>query len=51
MPTVNKLSLKQQRTEQVNQVIRIIGTHGRQFFFKARASSRRPRASLRLICG
>jgi hypothetical protein len=33
MPTENKLTLKQQRTEQVNQVIRIIGAHGRRFFF------------------
>ncbi len=33
MPTESKLMLKQQRTEQVNQVIRIIGAHGRRFFF------------------
>ncbi|WP_238587115.1 hypothetical protein [Pseudomonas veronii] len=33
MPTENKLTLKQQRAEQVNQAIRIIGTHGRRFFF------------------
>lgn len=33
MPTENKLALKQQRAEQVNQVIRIIGAHGRRFFF------------------
>ncbi|MBX7277155.1 hypothetical protein K2E96_16430 [Pseudomonas sp. ERGC3:05] len=32
MPNKN-LSLKRQRAEQVNQVIRIIGTHGRRFFF------------------
>ena len=33
MPKESKLTLKQRRTEQVNQVIRIIGTHGRRFFF------------------
>ena len=33
MPKENKLALKQQRAEQVNHVIRIIGTHGRRFFF------------------
>jgi hypothetical protein len=33
MPTESKLMLKQQRTEHVNHVIRIIGAHGRRFFF------------------
>lgn len=33
MPKENKLTLKRQRAEQVNQVIRIIGAHGRRFFF------------------
>lgn len=33
MPTENKLALKQQRVEQVNQVIRIIADHGRRFFY------------------
>ena len=33
MPKENKLTLKQQRAEQVNQVIRITGAHGRHFFF------------------
>ena len=37
MPTENKLTLKQQRAEQVNKVIRIIGTHGRRFFFNQAA--------------
>ena len=36
MPTENKLSLKQQRVEQVNQVIRIIADHGHRFFFNER---------------
>lgn len=34
MPTENKLALKRQRAEQVNQVIRIITDHGRQFFYR-----------------
>lgn len=38
MPTDSKLNLKQQRTEQVNQVIRIIGNHGRRFFFNRTAN-------------
>lgn len=33
MPIENKLTLKQQRVEHVNQAIRIIGAHGRRFFF------------------
>jgi hypothetical protein len=33
MPTKNKLTLKQQRAEQVNQAIRIIADHGRRFFY------------------
>ncbi|WP_223511127.1 hypothetical protein [Pseudomonas sp. GL-B-19] len=33
MPTENKLTLKRQRAEQVNQVIRIIADHGRRFFY------------------
>jgi hypothetical protein len=33
MPTENKLALKRQRCEQVNHAIRIIGAHGRRFFF------------------
>lgn len=33
MPTENKLDLKRQRVEHVNQAIRIIGAHGRRFFF------------------
>jgi hypothetical protein len=33
MPTEKKLALKQQRVEHVNQAIRIIGAHGRRFFF------------------
>jgi hypothetical protein len=33
MPTENKLALKRQRVEHVNQAIRIIGAHGRRFFF------------------
>ena len=37
MPTENKLTLKQQRAEQVNQVIRIIADHGRRFFFNQTA--------------
>ncbi|MDQ0703663.1 hypothetical protein QF043_002455 [Pseudomonas sp. W3I7] len=37
MPTENKFTLKQQRAEQVNQMIRIIGTHGRRFFFNQAA--------------
>ncbi|WP_397448193.1 hypothetical protein [Pseudomonas sp. NA-150] len=39
MPTENKLVLKQQRTEHVNQVIRIIADHGRRFFY-SQASNR-----------
>lgn len=31
--TENKLTLKQQRAEHVNQVIRIIADHGRRFFY------------------
>jgi hypothetical protein len=38
MPTESKLTVKQQRAEQVNQVIRIIGTHGRRFFFNQSAN-------------
>ena len=38
MTTGNKLTLKQQRTEQVNQVIRIIGNHGRHFFLNQKAN-------------
>ncbi|WP_256357728.1 hypothetical protein [Pseudomonas sp. PDM28] len=33
MPKENKLALKRQRAEQVNQVIRIIADHGRRFFY------------------
>lgn len=33
MPTENKLTLKMQRAEHVNQVIRIIADHGRRFFY------------------
>jgi hypothetical protein len=33
MPTENKLTLKQQRAEHVNQVIQIIANHGRRFFY------------------
>ena len=33
MLTENKLTLKRQRCEQVNQVIRIIADHGRRFFY------------------
>lgn len=33
MPTENKLALKRQRVEHVNQAIRIIADHGRRFFF------------------
>jgi hypothetical protein len=33
MPKENKLALKRQRPEQVNQVIRIIADHGRRFFY------------------
>ncbi|CRL47620.1 hypothetical protein PSHI_06470 [Pseudomonas sp. URMO17WK12:I11] len=33
MPTENKLALKRQRVEHVNQAIRIIGAHGRRSFF------------------
>jgi len=33
MPTENKLALKQQRVEHVNQAIRIIADHGRRFFY------------------
>ena len=33
MPKENKLALKRQRTEQVNQVIRIIADHGRRLFY------------------
>ena len=33
MPTENKLALKRQRAEQVNQAIRIIADHGRRFFY------------------
>ena len=33
MPTENKLALKRQRAEQVNQVIQIIADHGRRFFY------------------
>jgi hypothetical protein len=33
IPTENKLTLKQQRVEHVNQVIRIIADHGRRFFY------------------
>ena len=33
MPTENKLALKRQRVEQVNQAIRIIADHGRRFFY------------------
>jgi len=33
MPTENKLALKRQRCEQVNQAIRIIADHGRRFFY------------------
>ena len=39
MPTENKLALKQQRCEQVNQVIRVIANHGRRFFY-SQASNR-----------
>ncbi len=38
MPKESKLTLKQQRTEQVNQVIRIIDNHGRRFFFNQAAN-------------
>ena len=38
MPTESKLTLKQRRTEQINQVIRIIGSHGRRFFFNQAAN-------------
>lgn len=31
----NKLALKRQRCEQVNQAIQIIATHGRRFFYSA----------------
>jgi hypothetical protein len=33
MPTKNKLPLKRQRAEEINQVIRIIADHGRRFFY------------------
>lgn len=33
MPTENKLALKRQRVEHVNQAIRIIADHGRRFFY------------------
>ncbi|VVO21522.1 hypothetical protein [Pseudomonas fluorescens] len=33
MPTENKLTLKQQRAEHVNQAIRIIADPGRRFFY------------------
>jgi hypothetical protein len=33
MPTENKLTLKRQRAEHVNQVIRVIADHGRRFFY------------------
>jgi hypothetical protein len=33
MPTENKLALKRQRADQVNQAIRIIADHGRRFFY------------------
>ncbi len=33
MPTENKLALKRQRVEHVNQAIRIIANHGRRFFY------------------
>ena len=33
MPTKNKLTLKRQRAEHVNQAIRIIADHGRRFFY------------------
>ncbi|MBD9599356.1 hypothetical protein IB252_05875 [Pseudomonas sp. PDM10] len=33
MPKENKLALKRQRAEQVNQAIRIIADHGRRFFY------------------
>ncbi|UVM48597.1 hypothetical protein LOY38_19710 [Pseudomonas sp. B21-015] len=39
MPTENKLTLKMRRAEHVNQAIRIIGDHGRRFFF-SQASGR-----------
>ncbi|UZE14749.1 hypothetical protein [Pseudomonas sp. B21-053] len=38
MPTGNKLTLKRQRVEQVNQVIRIIADHGRRFFYSQAAN-------------
>ena len=38
MPTENKLTAKQQRTNQVNHVIRIIGNHGRRFFFNQKTN-------------
>jgi hypothetical protein len=33
MPKENKLALKRQRADQVNQAIRIIADHGRRFFY------------------
>lgn len=33
MPKENKLTLKRQRADQVNQAIRIIADHGRRFFY------------------
>ena len=39
MPTENKLPLKQQRVEHVNQVIRIIAGHGHRFFYSQAISS------------
>lgn len=35
MAPVNKLALKRQRCEQVNQAIQIIASHGRRFFYSA----------------
>ena len=38
MPTKSKLTPKQHRTEQVNQVIQIIGNRGRRFFYNEKAN-------------
>ena len=38
MPKENKLTVKRQRAEQVNQAIQIIANHGRRFFFSQTAN-------------
>ncbi|MFW0757726.1 hypothetical protein ACN1C3_23855 [Pseudomonas sp. H11T01] len=38
MPKENKLALKRERAEQVNQAIRIIADHGRRFFYSQAVS-------------